>query len=168
MASDTLYAWSPISYGEPTRNAENPGDTTVIKPGTAVSRADLDSVTDEGWKQLIESGAIRAQEYPNIPETWQDSPVQFLRDQARKAAEGIMDDAATSQENIAAVMSANAAETGVALLPEGVEPATTPSSEATPSNSNTQFTQGNEGLLASDDGGQSWRPATDEEKAAQS
>jgi len=162
-----LVAWSPIHSAKNNgTNKEPEWEAIDVKPGDPVTQDGV-NVDDAGWKQLIESGAVRAQEYPNMPETWQDSPVQFLRDQARKAAEGLMDTATMSEENMAAVMAANNAETGVALLPEGVEPAAIPS-EATTSNSTTQFMQGREGLLASDDGGNSWRPATEEEKAAQS
>jgi len=127
-----LVAWSSIKSAKNNGTEKEPEwKEIIVKPGESVTQDAL-ALDDEGWKQLLESGSVRTMPYPEMPETYQDSPVQFMREQARKAAEGIMDDASMSEENMAAVMAANSAETGTALLPEGVEPATTPSPEATP------------------------------------
>lgn len=163
-----LVAWAPIKSGKNKGSEKEPDMETInVKPGDSVSQDAL-GVDDEGWKQLLESGAVRKMTYPDMPETFQGSPVDYLREKARKAAEGVLTDVETSEENIAMIAEANAASTGVSLLPN-VEPATGPSEDATPASTTTVFTtrDSDGALLASDDGGQTWRKPTDEERAAQ-
>jgi hypothetical protein len=116
-----LVAWSAIRVGEPTKNAENPGETKVIKPGETVTQDSL-GLDDEQFRQLVESGAVRALEYPDIPNTYQDSPVNYLREQARIASEGALSDAQNSEENINAILAANQAATGTALQGDTLDP----------------------------------------------
>jgi hypothetical protein len=112
-----LVAWSPIAYGD--QNTDTNADPSklrkVIKPGTPVTQGDL-GLDDEQWKQLVSSGAVRTMPFPDIPGTYQDSPVNFMREQARKAADEALISAETSEENIGAIQAANAAATGGALL----------------------------------------------------
>jgi hypothetical protein len=132
MAKD-LVAWSPIVSSKDKGTKKEPDlEETTIKPGESVTQDAL-GLDDAGWAQLLESGAVRSMAYPDMPETFQGSPVEFLREEMRKAAEGILSDVETSEENIAAVNAVNAASTGTALLPEGVEPASGPSADATAS-----------------------------------
>jgi len=129
MANDTYYAWGPILLGEKASKDE-PGQTQTIKPGETVDPAALD-LDKAAWDQLRESGAVRQMPYPNVPDTWQGSPVDYLRKQANMAAEGALTGAEQSEENMQLIQLANAASTGTAMLP-GVEKSTGPSEEATP------------------------------------
>lgn len=117
-----LVAWSAIRLGEPNNNPQNAasGETKVIKPGETVTQESL-GLNDEQFRQLVESGAVRPLEYPDMPETYQDSPVNYLREQARIASEGALSNAQNSEENINAILAANAASTG-ALQGEELDP----------------------------------------------
>ena len=179
-----LIAWSPIKVGEPTKNAENPGEVRTIKPGETVTKDDL-GLDDEGWKQLLESGAVRDSDvvkYPDMPEAYQGSPVEFLREQARKAADEALLGADTSEANLGAIATANAVATGQALpsepqfSPEVQEEMDRQLAEqnAAAGNGNgsaegavTYRKNDNGDLFASEDGGETWRPATAAEKAEQ-
>jgi hypothetical protein len=97
------------------------GTTKVIKPGETVTQDSL-GLNDEQFRQLVESGAVRTLEYPDMPDTYQDSPVNYLREQARIASEGALSDAQNSEENISAILAANAAATGTALQGDAVDP----------------------------------------------
>lgn len=108
-----MVAWSEIRHGEAGED-DKPGDTKVIKPGESVSQGDL-GLDDDQWAQLVESGAVRTMAYPEMPETFQGSPVDYLREQAKMAAEGALMEAETSEENMAAIAAANAASTGSTL-----------------------------------------------------
>lgn len=125
-----LVAWSEIRIGKHEAGADT-GETTVIKPGETVTQGDL---TDDQFTQLKESGAVKTLPYPDMPETYQDSPVNFLREQARQAADDAMLEVETSEENISAIALANAASTGVAM-PEPVEEAPAPSQQKAASGS---------------------------------
>lgn len=113
-----LYAWSTIKVGEPNNDPNNlaGGEVKVIKPGETVTQDGL-GLNDEQFAQLVESGAVRTMEFPDMPPTYQDSPVNFFREQATKAAEGALVDAENSEENMSAILAANAAATGAALAP---------------------------------------------------
>jgi len=108
-----LVAWSTIKVGKPNTDPQKltGGETEVIKPGDTVTQDGL-GLDDDQFRQLVESGAVRALPYPDMPPTYQDSPVAYLREQARIAAEGALNDAQTSEDNINAIMAANAASTG--------------------------------------------------------
>lgn len=83
--ADTMYAWSPILYG-----AEVDPDTGVmgkaerIEMGETVSASDLD-IEDADFDALVESGAVRPYAPPELPENFQGSVVDHLKDEARKA-----------------------------------------------------------------------------------
>lgn len=110
-----LVAWSPIKSAKNNGTEKDP-DMEVIKvePGETVTQ-ELLGLDDGGWAQLVESGSVRTMAYPDMPETYQLSPAEFLREEARKAAEGTSD---MSEENTAAILAANAAGTGTALISE--------------------------------------------------
>lgn len=113
-----LVAWSRIEYGDRNTDPNNVDPTTlrqVIKPGESVTQDKL-GLDDDQWNQLVTSGAVRARPYPDMPDTYQDSPVNFLMDEARRAADNALTGAQESEENITAIQAANAASTGGALL----------------------------------------------------
>lgn len=63
MAGKSMYAWSKFNtevneFGQPTK---------TIMPGESVSQSDL-GVDDAEWEYLVESGAVREDEYPEVPE----------------------------------------------------------------------------------------------------
>lgn len=104
-----MVAWSPIRVGK-SAEGDKPGETKVIKPGETVTKESLGD--EEEFNQLVASGALKPLPYPEMPETYQDSPVNFLREQARKAADDALLTAETSEENISAIQAANLASTG--------------------------------------------------------
>lgn len=131
MAS-TMYAWSPIKSGK--NDGNDKIEEVNVNPGESVTQDQL-GVDDDGWRQLIESGSVRAMKYPDVPETFQGSPVEYLREQAKAAADGSLLDAETSEENIGAIALANAVSTGTAL-PPGVETSEGPTKDAAPPDGN--------------------------------
>lgn len=91
MAAKTLIAWSPIRHGGKTVDGVVQ-DVKVIKAGDKVSRdtikgSDGERLSDENWNAMIEAGVLRPYAYPDLPEGYTGSPVQFLMEQARQAAE---------------------------------------------------------------------------------
>lgn len=68
-----LYAWSEIRNGD-----------VVLKPGSKVTQDGL-KLDDDQWAQLLESSAVRTNPYPDMPETYQGTPIQFLLEQAAAA-----------------------------------------------------------------------------------
>lgn len=115
----TFYAWSDIRTGAPTAKADEPGEVKTIKRGDTVSQADA-MVDDDGWRQLVESGAIRTLQVPDMPDTYQGSPIDFLKEQAAKAGDDAMNAVMASPEVIAAVNAQVGANAG--LLAENVDP----------------------------------------------
>jgi hypothetical protein len=67
-----MYAWSNFV----TERNEAGQATKTIKPGDAVSQADL-GVEDEEWEYLVETGAVREEEYPDIPDDV--SPAEYQK-----------------------------------------------------------------------------------------
>jgi hypothetical protein len=132
-----LVAWSPITNGKNTGTEDDPKmETTTIEPGESVTQAAL-GLDDDGWQQLLDSRAVRKMDYPDMPETFQGSPVEFMRHQASLAASDALAEVETSEENISAIAAANAASTGVEL-PEAEEEAPT----ATPAAAKASSTNG--------------------------
>lgn len=105
MANESWYAWSEI------RGGDADGNVAILHFGEAVT-ADKAMVDEAGFAQLIESGAIRQVKPPEVPDTWQDSPINYLLDQAKKAADGVMNDASVSPESMAAAQMSLAATVG--------------------------------------------------------
>lgn len=99
------YAWSEI------RTADADGKAVTLKFGQRVT-AEKANVDEVGFAQLIESGAVRLTKPPEVPDTWQDSPINYLLDQAKKASEGVLADASVSPEVMAAAQMSNASSTG--------------------------------------------------------
>jgi hypothetical protein len=73
MADKTLYAWSPIDAGD-----------KKLKVGDEVTASAL-GIDKEGLEDLVDSGAVRAKKPPKLPDGWQGSMVDFLRQEAREA-----------------------------------------------------------------------------------
>ncbi len=115
MASD-LVAWSPIRSAKNNGTDKDPDmEAITVKPGESVSKSSL-GLDDDQFAQLVESGAVRTMPFPEMPETYQGSPVEFMREQAANAAAGVNMDAEASAENMAAILAANDAATGGAML----------------------------------------------------
>ena len=70
------YAWSDIVHGEE-------GET--VEYGDSVSQSDL-GVSDEDWADLVESGAVREEEPPELPEGYSGSVADFEKEQAEAEA----------------------------------------------------------------------------------
>ncbi len=79
----TLYAWSDFRVGEPAKD-DKPGKLTTIKFGETVTAEKL-KADDEQMKAYIDSGAVREVKPPEMPSTWQGSPLDFVRAEAEKA-----------------------------------------------------------------------------------
>lgn len=91
----TYYAWSKFK-----KEVNEWGQVTEwINPGDSVSQGDLD-VGDDEWQYLIDSGAVREEEYPeNLPPDV--SPAEYYAanpEEAQKAAEGQVDTSTPSAE----------------------------------------------------------------------
>jgi len=67
------YAWSPILAGDKS-----------AKFGDEVTASGL-GVSKEDFEDLIASGAVRAKKPPKLPDDYQGSVVDFLREQIREA-----------------------------------------------------------------------------------
>lgn len=198
----TMYAWSPILTGKPGSREDGPGEITRVKVGEEVSPDSL-GVDQLEFNGMVASGSIRSYEPPKVPETFQGSPIDFLKEQAARASDDATNSVMASPEVIAAITASTTAATGSALSPENIDPEVqaewerqrednTPeggTQEPTPGGNTgttqvnddtesitpgaggttggTTFRDTSDGLFASDDGGSTWRPATDEEKANQ-
>ena len=74
-----MYAWSNFK----TEFNKEGQVTKWIRAGDSVSQSDL-GVSDDDWKNLIEIGAVRKQEYPPVPVNV--APIEYLRvDEEHKA-----------------------------------------------------------------------------------
>ena len=81
----TYFAWTPILVG---KKGETTGDKTAIeaktvKVGEQVSASSL-GVSDDDFEEMVNSGAVREYEYPDLPKGYPDSPINFMKDQIRK------------------------------------------------------------------------------------
>lgn len=82
------YAWSEIRYGVETDKDGNFLRHKVVKAGETVTKAKL-GVSDADWAQLQEAGSVRPYAYPDMPESYEGSPVDFLREQASAVADAV-------------------------------------------------------------------------------
>lgn len=72
-----MWAWSPIKGG----TADKPVEVDF---GAKVTKAQL-GVDDADWDAMVEAGSVRPYAPPKMPDTYQSSPVEFLKEQAAKA-----------------------------------------------------------------------------------
>jgi hypothetical protein len=72
------YAWSPIKHGADVDKDGNYVRDKLLPAGSTVTQKNL-GVSDADWEAMIEAGSIREYEYPDMPDTFQGSPVDFLR-----------------------------------------------------------------------------------------
>lgn len=82
--ADKMYAFSTIRYGA---EKDESGYITGYKEigiGEPVSQSDIEA-TDDGWAQLVESGAVRPYEYPDVGDD--ESPADYYKRVAREATE---------------------------------------------------------------------------------
>lgn len=84
--ADTYYAWSDIRSSE----AEETTDVKVTKAGETVTASDL-GVSDEEFQALVESGAVKTEEYPELPEGYTGSPAQYEKEKV--VAQATLDEA---------------------------------------------------------------------------
>jgi hypothetical protein len=80
--ADTYYAWSEIQVGE---GDEAETKVKKVKAGEEVSASSL-GIPDEEFDAMVEAGAVKTEEYPDLPEGYTGSPAQFAQEQAE--AEG--------------------------------------------------------------------------------
>lgn len=78
-----MYAW--ISFV--TERNEHGQPTKVIKAGDEVTQQDL-GVSEQDWKGLVESGSVRPQPYPKIPDNL--SPAEHFRSQETSRSKGLL------------------------------------------------------------------------------
>lgn len=121
--ADKLYVWNEIRHGEP-GEGDKSGDTKVFKRGDSVSKSDFAGMSDEEFDQLIAGGTLRTMKYPDMPETYQGSPVEYMREQARKAAEAALLDVSESDVAVAAVQAEIQSSSGTAQISEVEQPQT--------------------------------------------
>jgi hypothetical protein len=69
------YAWAPIDAGE-----------KQFKLGDSVSAGDLE-IDDREFQALVDSGAVREYEPPKLPDTYQGSILDYVREQRAKNEE---------------------------------------------------------------------------------
>lgn len=79
------YAWSPILAGDKS-----------AKLGDEVTASSL-GVSKEDFEDLVTSGAVRSKKPPKLPDGWQGSIIDFIRQEAREAFEGTDDEAALAE-----------------------------------------------------------------------
>lgn len=75
MANKEMYAWTPILAGDKS-----------AAMGDKVSKNSL-GVDDANFNAMVEAGSIRAYPVPDMPEGYQGSVVDHLRDEIRRAEE---------------------------------------------------------------------------------
>lgn len=78
MADPTMYAWSPIQGSK--------GDKQFEVPAGEAVNADKLGLSKEQFQQLVDAGSVRPVKFPDLPEGYRDSPVNYLREQAIEAA----------------------------------------------------------------------------------
>lgn len=77
------FAWSRILIGaEVDKNTGIADKHQYVNVGEEVT-PELLNVDQEQFDEYIQSGAIREYEYPDVPENYQDSPLNFFRDRIR-------------------------------------------------------------------------------------
>ena len=85
--ADTYYAWSEIQVGE---GDETESKVKKVKHGEEVSASSL-GIPDEEFEAMVESGAVKTDEYPELPEGYTGSPAQY--EQEKAAAQAKIDEA---------------------------------------------------------------------------
>jgi|SRR6476646_831415 len=88
-----MYAWSKFK-GEVNEWGQV---TKWIMPGEKISQSDL-GVSDEEWDSLVESGAVREDEYPDIANDV--SPAEHFATNPDEAPEPTLDETTSSDEQI--------------------------------------------------------------------
>jgi hypothetical protein len=82
-----MYAWAPIVYGVERDEDKNITGQKVKKLGEKVSAGDLD-LTDDQFKELVDSGAVRNYPLPDdMPENYPRSPRDWMMEK-HKLSEG--------------------------------------------------------------------------------
>jgi hypothetical protein len=90
MAKATYYAWTPIrtaTAGEVTGFGTQM-KVGLVKVGEEVSASSL-GVSDEDFQEMVNSGAVRPQEFPELPPNYQDSPINHIRRAVRALEENL-------------------------------------------------------------------------------
>lgn len=75
------YAWTNFV----TERNEHGQPVKTLKAGEEVTQQDLE-ISEQDWDQLIQTGAVRPQPYPDIPESL--SPAEYFRNQESTRSRG--------------------------------------------------------------------------------
>jgi hypothetical protein len=97
MADTKYYAWSQIVVGRD----EWGRNTEVVSPGTEVTAQTLKANKDQ-FNEFLEAGVVRTAKYPDMGD-FNGSPVEFYREQARRAEENALNQAYESLDQSRAV-----------------------------------------------------------------
>lgn len=96
MAKATkFYTWSTIYNGGETKTIKDRKiivKRNVIEPGEEVSQTKL-KLNDVEWKALVDGGSVRPYKYPDMPDSYGGSPMEFVMSQLRAGGEEISQDA---------------------------------------------------------------------------
>lgn len=83
--ADKWYAWSRIQYGaniDPTEGSNQILSHKSVEVGAEVTAEKL-GISEQDFQQLIDAGSVREYEFPQMPENYGDSPINFLKHQVR-------------------------------------------------------------------------------------
>lgn len=75
----THYAWTDIRVGSAKHDQTVPGEVKVIKYGDTVTASAIGG--EEELNAKIESGSVREEKPPKLPDAYQGSPLDFLREE---------------------------------------------------------------------------------------
>lgn len=83
----TMYAWTKIRL-EAVRDETDPAVIlryNTIEPGATVTPEDLGYTADSAdWRELLQGGAVRPMPFPEIPATFQGSPIEYARQKVKE------------------------------------------------------------------------------------
>src|SRR4051812_40837276 len=119
--ADKYYAWSNFQTTD-----QNGRTSITTRPGDEVTASKL-GLTDEQFQELIDSASVRKQPFPDLPETFTGSPIEYLKQQAYAAALAAENMAAGDEPDYTfgdVYIAENNAEMPVAPEPADVKPAT--------------------------------------------
>ena len=101
--ADTYYAWSNIQYAKPSGDVNaaglQPMEAGSVKVGETVT-ADQVGASEEDFQAMVDSGAVRNAPYPEVPEGWPGSPIDYLREAVRLVGEQAMSLTGTVNESL--------------------------------------------------------------------
>lgn len=90
MAAKKYYAWSVVQYDADVDESGASIKHKRLPFGSEVTAKQL-GVDEENFDALVEAGSIRDYPPPDMPKGYTGSPLDYLREQAAKATEGVGD-----------------------------------------------------------------------------